>query len=438
VHGSRGASALGGGRSLDGIEATDRLDILGAMASLRRTRGRIEPVRVAVIGLGSVAQAVHLPLLERLSDRFRIAAIADLSPSLVETIGARYGVPTEDRATDAESLLASDRIDAAIILTSGSHGALAAAALEAGLPVFVEKPLAFTIAEADSLAAIVTRTGGRVQVGYMKLYDPAVVMAGRAIAEGAAAGRPGVRSVEVTVLHPTSGAQLAQARLLPVPGDLPAARLAAIRSTADALRAAALGVVPTELGRLYSEILLGSVVHELALIRVFVGDPVSVDHVDVWPDGVWPPSVAIAGRLPGAARFSIRWHFLPEYPDYRESVRLHFEDGSIELLFPSPYLLHAPTLLTVTDVAGEGSRDSHHRSVVEAFEQELGAFHTLVTEGTAPAAGIAEGRADIVTCQRIAATFGASRGIAVGGEAAAATGTDADADAGPPDGRIGR
>ncbi|MBA2373845.1 MAG: Gfo/Idh/MocA family oxidoreductase, partial [Chloroflexi bacterium] len=331
-----------------------------------------------------------------------------------------YAVPLKLRATEAGSLLASDRIDAAVILTSGSHGALAAEALLTGLPVFVEKPLAFTLAEADGLAAIVARTTGRIQVGYMKLYDPAVIRAGRILAERAVAGRPPVRSIEVTVLHPTSESQLAQSHLLPPPTDLPTDRLAELRAAADALRAAAIGVVPTELGRLYSEILLGSVVHDLALIRAFVGDPIAVDHVDVWPDGVWPPSVAIEGRLPGDARFSIRWHFLPGYPEYRESVRLHFEDGSIELLFPAPYLLHAPTLLTVTGAGGGSATDTHHRSHVEAFEEELVAFHALVTRGTPPAAGLAEGRADIVTCQRIVATFGASRGIAIGGEAGAA------------------
>jgi myo-inositol 2-dehydrogenase/D-chiro-inositol 1-dehydrogenase len=388
------------------------------MANDPRSRPRSEPVRVGVIGLGAVAQAVHLPLLDRLGDRFRIAAVADLSPSLVETLGARYRVPDEARTTDVGALLSNDRIDAAVILTSGSHGALAGAALEAGLPVFVEKPLAFTLAEADELEATVARTDGRVQVGYMKLYDPAVVRAGRILAERAAAGRPPVRSVEVTVLHPTSVSQLAQAHLLPPPTDLPAQRLAELRSASDALRTAALGDVPADLARLYSDILLGSIVHDLALIRAFVGDPVGIDHVDVWPERAWPPSVAIAGRLPGEARFSIRWHYLAGYPDYRESLRLHFDDGTIELLFPAPYLLHAPTLLTVTDAADGSSRDTHHRSIVEAFEEELLAFHALVTDGSQPAAGIAEGRADIITCQRIAAHLAAARGIAVGGEAA--------------------
>jgi myo-inositol 2-dehydrogenase / D-chiro-inositol 1-dehydrogenase len=57
---------------------------------------------------------------------------------------------------------------------------------------------------------------------------------------------------------------------------------------------------------------------------------------------------------------------------------------------------------------------------VEAFEEELLAFHRLVTEGAPTAAGIAEGRADIVTCQRIVRRLADGRGIELAGEAARA------------------
>ena len=169
--------------------------------------------------------------------------------------------------------------------------------------------------------------------------------------------------------------------------------------------------------------MLGSIVHELALIRAFAGDPIGIDAVDVWPDGVWPPSVSIDGRLAGDARFAIRWHFLPDYPAYREEVRVVTRTASIELEFPSPYLLHAPTDLRVAVTGpgrGDGRRDTRFRSVAEAFEEELLAFHRLVVDGTAPKAGIVEGRADIVTSQRIIARrAGLQTGLPVGIEAPA-------------------
>ena len=69
-------------------------------------------VRVGVVGLGAVAQAVHLPLLDRLGDRFEISAIADLSPSLVETIGERYRVPAARRFLSSDAMLGAGGIDA--------------------------------------------------------------------------------------------------------------------------------------------------------------------------------------------------------------------------------------------------------------------------------------------------------------------------------------
>jgi hypothetical protein len=73
----------------------------------------------------------------------------------------------------------------------------------------------------------------------------------------------------------------------------------------------------------------------------------------------------------------------------------------------------------VADLAGDARRDTRFRSVAEAFEEELLAFHRLVVDGTAPKAGVVEGRADIVTSQRIVARRAAQTGLAVETEAPA-------------------
>jgi predicted dehydrogenase len=375
-------------------------------------------VRVGVLGLGAVAQAVHLPLLDRLVDRFRIAAIADLSPSLVAVIGERYRVPAAKRFADLDGLLSSTDIDALMILTSGSHGDAVLAGLDRGVAVFAEKPLAWTLAEADAIVArLAADDRSRLQVGYMKLYDPAVVEALEVAGDTERVGP--IRSIEVRVLHPTSERQLAHARLLPPPADIAAATLDRLRDEGERLQSVDIGPAAATLGRLYSNIVLGSIVHELALIRAFAGDPVAIDSVDVWPLGVWPPSVSIDGQLAGGARFAIRWHFLPDYPAYREEVRVITEQSSIELEFPSPYLLHAATDLHVAELAGDGRQDTRFRSVAEAFEEELLAFHRLVVDGTAPKAGVVEGRADIVTSQRIISRRAVQTGLPVKTEAPA-------------------
>jgi predicted dehydrogenase len=194
----------------------------------------------------------------------------------------------------------------------------------------------------------------------------------------------------------------------------------AIGRETDSLRRTALGEAAAErFGRLYTDILLGSVVHEVALVRVFAGDPTDIDAVWVWPDGAWPPSLELTGRLPDDGRVTIRWHYLPDYPAYREEVRLVYEDATIELAFASPYLLHRPTVLRVATLDGDGRRDEVWTSIEEAFETQILAFRDLIIEDRRPFAGLAEGRADIVTFQRAIAAMARQQGVPIGGEAAA-------------------
>jgi predicted dehydrogenase len=377
------------------------------------------PIRVGIAGLGAVAQAVHLPLLARHADRFQIAAIADLSEALRTAIGERYRVPATRRHGSVGALLADRDLDAILLLTTGSHGADALAALDRGLAVLCEKPLATTVAEADRLLA--HPSAGRLLLGYMKTWDPAVEEARRILADDAAELGP-LRSIDIHVLHPTGESQLRFAHLLPSPSDIEPAAIAAIHDAGAALVVEAVGAAAAaDHGRLYAGILLASVVHELAVVRAVTGEtgPWSIDHVDVWPDGVWPPSVSFFGRLPSGVRASVGWHFLDRYPAYREEVRFHHRGGSVELTFPAPYRLHQPTLLEVETGADETRRRMIVDSIEEAFERELLDFAAVVLDGAAPRTGIDDGRTDTITCQRVAAAWARRRGIAVGGEAAA-------------------
>ncbi|HEY8407198.1 MAG TPA: Gfo/Idh/MocA family oxidoreductase [Gaiellaceae bacterium] len=362
------------------------------------------PLRVGIVGLGAVAQAVHLPLLAKHPALFRPAALCDLSPSTCARLAERLGLDEIRLFASADDLIASDELDAVAILTSGSHGGLAATAARADLAIFCEKPLAYTLAEVDELAEL----DPRLMLGYMKLYDPAVERARELLA-----GRPTPRAVDVTVLHPPDAPQLAHAALPPRPTDLDETMLEALNAADAATLARALGAVPEEIAHLYSGAILGSIVHELAVIRYLVGGPLTVESADAWEH-----SVALDGRLPGGTRVSIRWHYLERYPAYREEVRVHDEAGTVALTFPAPYLLHAPTVLTVVDSDGEGEQRSESRWTAEAFERQWLAFADFVHGGAAPRAGIAEGRADVVACQAAAALLATRKEVTVGGEAA--------------------
>lgn len=362
---------------------------------------------MGLVGLGLVTQLVHLPLLRRDPSRFAVVGLCDLSPSTLERVGDEYGVPHAHRHHALADLLAQPGLDALLVLTSGSHGAAVVAAQAAGLPVLCEKPLAYTLAEADAI-----RDDPPVLLGYMKLHDPAV-RAARHVLDGLGP----LRSVEVLVLHPSTAVQMGHLEL-PAPPLLDPGVLEELERDADARKVIALGQpAAVALGRVYSDLALGSLVHDLALLRHLVGGTPVIDHVAAWPEGLWPPSLEVNGALTGGLRFALRWHYLPDAPAYHEELRLHGEHGTLTLRFPTPYVLHAPTELTVTERSGTGEARRHVTAHEEAFEEQLRHFHRVVTAGQVPLVGPREGRADIVTCQRIARQLAAQRGVVVGGEA---------------------
>jgi predicted dehydrogenase len=369
------------------------------------------PIRIGVAGLGAVAQTVHLPLLARRPDLFSIAAVAEISPSTRARVGGRFGVPESRQVGSLADIIALGELDAVMILTSGSHGADTLAAVRAGLPVFCEKPLAYSQAEARALLEI---AGDRpmVQVAYMKQYDPASV----ALAE-IVSGAKDVRAVDVQVLHPSDASQLAFAKLPPRADDADPAVLQGLVAATDQVVRSAIGRSGDEHARLYTNILLGSIIHDTSLLRGMLGSLETVDVVRRYAGE--PGSVEVLGTFPGGVPLSLTWHYIPDYPAYRETVMIHHGTGSAGVVFPCPYLLNAPSELHVVgNVSGAESR-AITRSVSEEFELELERFAAMVNDGVAPRSGPAEGLADIVTGQRMYARYARTYGLEISGEAAA-------------------
>lgn len=316
---------------------------------------RVAVARVAVVGLGHVARHVHLPLLADLNQHFQITALCDSVPGYAADLAHRLGIAESGVFTDAQSMFEHGEFDAVLLLTSGSHAALAAEALKRGYAVFCEKPLAHTPEEAELVAE--AGVGERLMLGYMKQYAPNVAQAVDALDPAT------VRHIDISVRHP--------------PERFPAIDWTPVASAP-----------PTHLGaRAHWEYraMLDSVCHDVALIRQLAGvAELDVDFAASWgARGDEPGSLEFSGPLPHG-RYSVRWHFLPDYLDYEESVRVLTETDTHYLGFGNPYFF------------GPNS----------GFERELLAFHALVTAGTAPLSGIAEGTADIRTALSVLRALG--------------------------------
>jgi predicted dehydrogenase len=128
-------------------------------------------VGVAVVGLGYWG-----PNLVRNFHDVELAdvrLICDQRSEQLEAIGRRY--PAVRRTTSFDDVLADDTVDAVAIATPvGTHFDLASRALEAGKHVFVEKPLAASVAEAEALVVSARSRGLVLMPGHTFLYSPPV------------------------------------------------------------------------------------------------------------------------------------------------------------------------------------------------------------------------------------------------------------------------
>src|SRR5439155_10893943 len=119
------------------------------------------------------------------------------SRTVREALGARYGIGS--LVADYRSLLDKAGLDAIVVCSPhGTHAEVVLAALDAGLHVFVEKPMCITVADADAIVAARDRSGKVVQVGTMKRHDPAV----EALLESLPDSAADLRYVSVVVNDP--------------------------------------------------------------------------------------------------------------------------------------------------------------------------------------------------------------------------------------------
>jgi predicted dehydrogenase len=141
-------------------------------------------VRFGVIGCGGIARW-HIESVNALDDAV-LMAVCDASASLAEAFGEAYKVP---HFTEPAALMASGLVDAVCICTpSGVHAQQCIAALEAGLHVVVEKPMAIT---PESLAAVLAaekKAAGRLTCISQYRYSPDMIRA-KEILKGGSLGK---------------------------------------------------------------------------------------------------------------------------------------------------------------------------------------------------------------------------------------------------------
>jgi predicted dehydrogenase len=124
----------------------------------------------------------HAQNVAALWPRARLVAVADVRSDAAQSVAQELDC---DWHSDAHEMLARPDIQAVVIVTVAStHAALAVAAAEQGKDILVEKPLALSLEDARAAIDAADRAGVRLQVGFMRRYDPAYREAYDAIERG--------------------------------------------------------------------------------------------------------------------------------------------------------------------------------------------------------------------------------------------------------------
>lgn len=346
-------------------------------------------LRVGLVGTGLIAQVMHLHYLAELADRFEVVAVCDIAEGSARACAERYHIPGV--FTDWRELLGQP-LDAVLALTSGSHAPIAVAAARAGMHVFAEKPMCFSVAEGRAMVAAAEQAGVTLMVGYPKRYDPAFVRF-----QEEASQLAGPRLLRVTTFESPLRPYVEHYPLLPRV-EPPAHVTQRLREEADARIESAIGPASPLERHVYELVLLDTLVHELNTVRGLLGEPDRLEYVSLAEHSV--TTILRFGPLPVA----IHWLDLPGISRYEMEFALYGPDRRVCLSFPSPFLRNEPAVLEIEGGDAGTARSWRTQEVVSyesGFKAELAAFGDCAVNGTVPVTSGLDGLADIALCEAI-------------------------------------
>jgi len=333
---------------------------------------------------------MHLPHLKELHELYEVVALCDVSPGTLKYVGDYYGVSR--RFTDHRDLL-REPLDVAVVLSADSHGQVILDALQAGRHVFTEKPMCYTLREADEILAAHKKAGTVCMVTYMKRYDP-----GFRYAQPLIRNLQNLQAVHITILHPSEVNQIGHHDVRRFP-DVPAEAMARLRAEQDLLIREVIGPFTPLERRVFANNLLSTLVHDINVLRGLSGDPVEVLFTDVWAGG---EGMLTCLRYASGVRAVISLQYLPDLANYEETVAYYAKGDRVRLVFPSPFFRNMPTPVIVEGM--ENGKPFEKRviaSMKEAFKEELLHFAECVQQGKTPITTPEEAKGDVALLHQI-------------------------------------
>jgi len=313
------------------------------------------PLGVGVLGAGPVTQAIHLPTLARLRDKFRVVSIMDVDKSVANSVAARAGATA---TTSEDEVLDDPAVDVVAICSPHQfHAAQVEAACAAGKRgILCEKPFAVSRAEATQIASVAGSASVALVVGAMHAYDPAWLNARAKCGELIETAHT-IRSTIVLPFNDRFEDWATEVAGRPTPGPRP-------DTTDPAVRAA-----------MISGMVMGVTIHDLPLIRPFAPRLERVDFADFIAPFGGVISLTASGRYIDLVTY-MRPLWRPEW-----TLDIWGEDCSAHVEF-TPSYVHAGS---GTAVVRRDGREVHLGPwPSNGYEAEWAELYDQVAGGAAP------------------------------------------------------
>ncbi len=338
-------------------------------------------IKLGFIGCGIMGQCVHLPSFSKVKDA-EIVAISDLQPKLVKFLADKWNI--KKVYPSHLELIEDKEIDAIIIITNKFvHAPIAIDAFKVGKHVFTEKPIATTSKDALEMVNAAEKHDLKLMVGYMKRFDSGVLEAKEAFKS--------FENDEVTF-----------ARIHNFFGDWRCGfgeEMVTTNEKYPLIEPRYPEFVSEEVFRKVMDKFLEQI-HEINLPRYFLGDPLAVESLKIWPgdflDSSYTPG-GFVGSILNYGDYPLSLEFGSMSADFfLANFLIYFKHGWIDLKLPSPMKKNEPAKVHVYR-AGSIQRDEYpHACWSWAFEREAEHFVECIVKDKEPISGGADSYKDIV------------------------------------------
>lgn len=141
--------------------------------------------RIGIVGFGWIARDVHFPNYQTIADKCEITAVCDIDPKARENAKTKIGLADECIFTDYKEMIDSGLCDAIDICTPNYlHCPIAKYALNAGLPVSMEKPAGINVQEVKEVEELAKEKGLPVFICFTWRHRPTLRYLKDLVSEG--------------------------------------------------------------------------------------------------------------------------------------------------------------------------------------------------------------------------------------------------------------